>query len=294
MRLLPKAVMAIFAVILGAAGVLGAAPADAPTPALSQEQIKDLIRRTAENDIQNDKKLRDYTYVERQETRKLNGKGEVKSSETETSDVMEIYGEPVQKLVAKNDKPLSDKDARKEDEKIQKIIDKRKNESDSDREKRLKKEEKDHEDEREFVREIADAYNFTYVGMEKLDGRDNYVITGEPKPGYKPQHRDANILTKTRFRAWIDKDDVQMKKVDVEFTDTFTWGLFIARLHKGSRAVIENTRVNDEVWLQQHVAVKLDARVALLKDFAMEVDVSDRDYKKFRTETKIVPVADNK
>jgi hypothetical protein len=85
-----------------------------------------------------------------------------------------------------------------------------------------------------------------------------------------------------------------MKKVDVEFTDTFTWGLFIARLHKGSRAVIENTRVNDEVWLQQHVAVKLDARVALLKDFAMEVDVSDRDYKKFRTETKIVPVADNK
>ena len=31
-------------------------------------------------------------------------------------------------------------------------------------------------------------------------------------------------------------------------------------------------------------------RVALLKDFDIEVDVSDRDYKKFRTETKIVPI----
>lgn len=50
--------------------------------------------------------------------------------------------------------------------------------------------------------------------------------------------------------------------------------------------------MNNEVWLQQHVAVKVDARLALLKDFNIEVDVSDRDYKKFRTDTKIVPIAD--
>ena len=270
-----------------------AAPGDATAPTtLSQDQIRDLIRRSADNDIQNDKKQRDYTYVERQETRKLNGKGEVKSTETETYDVMEIYDEQVQKLVAKNDKPLSDKDARKEDEKIQKIIDKRKNESDSDRQKRLKKEEKEREDDREFVREVADAYIFKFVGMEKLNGRDNYVVDGDPKPGYKPVHKDASILTKTRFRVWIDKDDEQMKKLDVQIIDTFSWGLFIARIHKGSRVIVENTRVNDEVWLQQHVGLKLDARVALLKDFGMEMDVTDRDYKKFRTDTKIVPVAD--
>lgn len=270
-----------------------AAPGDAATPTtLSQDQIRDLIRRSADNDIQNDKKQRDYTYVERQETRKLNGKGEVKATETETYDVMEIYDEQVQKLVAKNDKPLSDKDARKEDEKIQKIIDKRKNESDSDREKRLKKEEKEREEGREFVREVSDAYIFKFVGMEKLNGRDNYVIDADPKPGYKPVHKDAGILTKTRFRVWIDKDDVQMKKLDVQIIDTFSWGLFIARIHKGSRVIVENTRVNDEVWLQQHIGLKLDARVALLKDLGMELDVTDRDYKKFRTDTKIVPVAD--
>ena len=147
-----------------------AAPGDATAPTtLSQDQIRDLIRRTADNDIQNDKKQRDYTYVERQEMRKLNGKGQVKSTEIETSDVINIYGEQVQKLVAKNDKPLSDKDARKEDEKIQKLIDKRKNESDSDRKKRLAKEEKDREDERQFVREVADAYNFKFVGIETVE-----------------------------------------------------------------------------------------------------------------------------
>src|SRR5580704_5675637 len=115
-----QGVVVIFLVgIFATTGNSFAAPGDtSAAAALSQDQIRDLIRRTADNDIQNDKKQRDYTYVERQETRKLNGKGEVKSTETETYDVMEIYDEQVQKLVAKNDKPLSDKDARKEDEKI--------------------------------------------------------------------------------------------------------------------------------------------------------------------------------
>ena len=263
----------------------------ATTPTtLSQDQIRELIRQCAEKDLENDKKLRDYTYVERQEMHHLNGKGEVKSTETETSEVMEIYGEPVQKLVAKNDKPLSPKDAQKEDEKIQKIIDKRKNESESDRRKRLEREEKDREEERQFVREVADAYNFKFIGIETLNGRDNYVIDGDPKPGYQPVRKEAKILPKMRFRVWIDRADSQVAKLDVECIDTISFGLFLARLHKGSRVILENTRVNDEVWLQQHVAVKADARIALLKDFNVDVDVTDRDYKKFRTDTKIVPV----
>ncbi len=51
-----------------------------------------------------------------------------------------------------------------------------------------------------------------------------------------------------------------MKKLDVQFIDTVSFGLFLARLHKSSRYV-ENTRVNDEVWLQQRVVVKVDARL---------------------------------
>jgi hypothetical protein len=273
-----------------------AKPAESSSPAtpttLSQQQIRDLIRLSADKDLENDKKLRDYTYVERQEERRLDGKGQVKSTETKTYDVMEIYGEQVQKQIAKDDKPLSAKDAQKEDEKIQKLIDKRDSESESGRKKRLEKEEKEREDERQFVREVADAYNFKFVGIQKLEGRDNYVIDGDPKPGYQPVRKEAKILPKTRFRVWIDKDDSQMKKLDVQFIDTVSFGLFLARLHKGSRVVIEQTRVNDEVWLQQHIAVKVDARIALLKDFNVDVDVTDHDYKKFRTDTKIVPMGE--
>jgi hypothetical protein len=267
-------------------------PAAIPTPSLSEDRIRELIRQTAEKDMENDKRQRDYTYIQREEEHKLDGKGQVKSTETKTSEILELYGEQEERLIAKDDKPLSEKDAKKEEEKLQKLIDKRKNESEEDRRKREAKEEKGREESRQFVREVADAYNFRLAGIESLAGRDTYVIDGEPKPGYQAHLKEAKILPKFRFRAWIDKDESQWKKLDIQCIDTVSFGLFLARIHKGSRIVIEQTRINDEVWLPQHINVKVDARLALLKDFNLEDDITYRDYKKFRTDTKIVPIGE--
>jgi len=156
----------------------------------------------------------------------------------------------------------------------------------------LQKQEKEREDERQFVREVADAYNFHFVGLDSIEGRENYVIDADPKPGYEPHLKDAKILPKFRFRAWIDKDEIQWKKLEVQCIDTVSFGLFLFRMHKGSHAVIEQTRVNGEVWLPQHLAVSADVRVALLKNFDVALDVTDRDYKKFRSDTKIVPLGE--
>ena len=69
-------------------------------------------------------------------------------------------------------------------------------------------------------------------------------------------------------------------------------GLFLARVHKGSRIVIEQTRVNDEVWLPRHMEVKVDVRLALVKNFNIAQDVTYRDYKKFRSDTRLVPLGE--
>lgn len=259
---------------------------------LSQEQMQQLFRVVADKDVENDKRLRDYTYIERDEEHKLNGQGEVKRTEVKTYEVMELYGEQVQRLIEKGDQPLDAKDTAKEEEKIQKVLDKRKNESEENRRKREQKEEKEREQDRQFVREVADAYNFHLAASESLGGRDAWVIDAEPRPGYEPHIKDAKFLPKFRFRAWIDKSDAQWAKLDIECIDTVSVGLFLARIHRGSRIAIEQTRINDEVWLPQHVAVKVDARLALLKEYNVEVEQTFRDYKKFRATTKILAVED--
>src|SRR5947209_12610589 len=107
---------------------------------LSQEQMRQLFRVVADKDIENEKRQRDYTYIDREVQRNLNGKGQTKSTEVKTYETLEIYGAPVQRLIEKDDKPLNAKDAAKEEQKIQKAIDKRKNESEEDRKKREEKE----------------------------------------------------------------------------------------------------------------------------------------------------------
>jgi len=258
--------------------------------AVPPEQIRELLRRAEEKDIENDKQQRDYTYVERQEAHKLDGHGAVKKIESRTSEVLEIYGEPVTRLTAKDDKPLPANEAKKEDEKIQKIIDKRKNESEADRRKRVEREEKSREEDRKFVLEIADAFNFRLVGSEVLDGRDAWVLEGEPRPGYEPKRRDARILNKFKGRIWIDKAEAQWVKLDITAIDTISVGFVLARIHKGTRVLIELTRVNDEVWLPKLVQLHFDARVALFKSYDEDVEQTYRDYKKFRTDTRITVV----
>ena len=267
-----------------------AKPESPDARSLTSEQIRELIRQVADKDLENDKKQRDYTFTMRREEHKLDGKSRVKSTESKTSEIMQLYGEQVARLIAKNDQPLSPNEAAREEQKIQKLMDKRKNESETDREKRHKKEEKEREDGRRFVREVADAYNFRLTGVETPEGRPTYVIDAEPRPGYQPHLKEANILPKFRFRAWIDRSESQWRKVEVECIDTVSIGLFLLRLHKGSRAVVEQTRVNDEVWLPKHVSVKADARLALLKGLNIDEDVIFRDYRKSRSDARIVSV----
>jgi len=259
---------------------------------LSEAQIRDLIRNSADKDVENTKRERDYTYIRRDEERKLDNNGKVKSTESKTYEIMVLAGEHAEKLIAKDDKPLPEKEAKNEDEKIQKLIAKGEKESESDRKKRLAKADKETEEGRQFVREVADAYEFRTRGVEDINGRPAYIIDADPLPGYKPRLKDAKILPKVRMRLWIDKEEQQWVKIDIECIDTFSIGLFLARINKGSTIHVEQTRVNDEVWLPKHLNLKVDARIALLKNFDAEYDVTFRDYQKFRTDAVIRPLGE--
>ena len=260
--------------------------------ALSQEQMRALTRVVAENYRANYKQQRDYTYIEREVQKKLDGKGQVKSTEVRTYEVMVIYGEQFERLIEKDDKPLSEKDAAKEEERIQREVEKRKNESEEERAKRQAEEEKQRDKNREFVSDVAEAYNFRLVGSEGLNGRGAWVIAAEPRAGFEPQGKTARFLSKFHGRMWIDKSDMQLVKLDVEATDTVSMGWVLARVHKGTRLVYEQIRVNDEVWLPGHLNFKLDARIALFKGYNEEAERTYRDYRKFRTGARVVGVGE--
>ena len=108
-----RRIIGIFFSLLLVIDVARAQSEPAASPSLTEDQIRSLIREAAEHDLENEKRQRDYTYIEREEQHKLNSKGETKSVESKTHEIMVFYEEPVERLIAKDDKPLSPKDAAK-------------------------------------------------------------------------------------------------------------------------------------------------------------------------------------
>jgi hypothetical protein len=257
--------------------------------AQEQPDVMSLIRKAVENDNANDKKAREYMFIERAETKKKDGSGF--KTEIQTREVFYLYGDEVKRLIAKDDKPLPEKDARKEEERIAKLVEKKKNLSESDRRKHEEKAQKDREEERKFLDEVAQAYDFKLQGLESVGGREAWAIGGEPRRDFHPKSKEAKILPKIRFKAWIDKDDTEWVKVEAEVIDNITFGVFLAKLDKGAHFTLEQARVNDELWLPQHVNIVADARL-LFKHFDITSDITYRDYRKFRGEAKITGVVD--
>jgi hypothetical protein len=261
-----------------------------PNPPSPQLPAKEIVRRAMEHDISNWQRETDYTFIQRIEERELNSDGGVKSNKSQTEEIIFLYGQPYSHLIKRDDKPLSDSEARKVEKKLNDTMDRRSHEAPADREKRLADFQKHHQEEHDFLREVPDAYDFRLVGEEDLSGRAAYVIAGEPRQDFRPNMNAARVLPKLRPKLWIDKDGYQWLKMQAEVIDTITWGGFLLRLHSGSHIELEQTLVNNEVWLPLHAHISFDARVALLKSIRMEIDATFGDYKKFRTDSKVISV----
>lgn len=252
----------------------------------------EIVRRSVEQDRLNFRRANDYSYVQHAEQRELDEQGRVRKVESRTFDVIVIDGEPYQELIARNGKPLGEAEARKEQEKLDRELARRRNEDPARRSRRLSEEEKRRMEGREFAREIPEAFRFRLAGEDRLEGRPVWIIDAEPKPGYRGKAKRADLLSKFRGRLWIDQQDYQWVRVEAETIAPVRFGWVLARLDPGAKMVFEQRRVHDEVWLPSRAHIQLSARLALVRKLRGEVEVLWRDYRKFRTDSRITDVSE--
>ena len=248
----------------------------------------EIVRRATELDRRNTEISRNYTFLQRQEERDLESNGKLKKTESETFDVTLLEGSPYRRLVARNDQPLSPKDQRKEEEKLQKSIEDRRRETPEQRERRVADWDHKRQKQREPLKELPEAFNFKLAGEEALNGGVAYVIEGTPKPGYRPKSASTAFFPKVKLRFWIAKEDYQWVRVDLESLDTISFGGFLIRLAKGSHLSIENARINNEVWLPKRAEIHGSVRLALVKVMRGEIIFTFSDYKKFQAESHVI------
>lgn len=258
---------------------------------------KEILRHALRANARDRELERSYTYAERRESRTLDSTGAVKHRESTTWDVIPLLDDShFHRLVQRDDKPLSDKEEKKQqaarqkrEAERQKVDAQRASETPEQLAKRLDTKERARQREQREIDDVVDGLDLRLDGEERIDGVPVWVIEAAPHPGYQFQSNDiARFLGKMKGRVWIAKNGYQPVKFDAETTGAISFGVVLARLNKGMRVHMEFTFVNGEVWLPKRLTFSASARIALFKGLRVEGQSDYSDYKKFSVESHIV------
>lgn len=114
-----------------------------------------------------------------------------------------------------------------------------------------------------------------------------------PRKDFRTTSNNDFVKYAKKFKghAWVDEADGQVARIRLEAIEPLTlgWGL-IGRVHRGSVAMFERRKVNDEVWLPWRARLDVTGRAALFRRFAIETETVWWDYKKFSVETAVTDV----
>jgi hypothetical protein len=272
MEFLPKSRVVVLFVLLAASSALLAqngAPQTFPTDKSVLDARQIVIRSIAATE-RSWQARGHYIYMERDEDRRLNSLGQVESQNVDVARMTLVNGARFEQLVEHNGQLPSAKDQRKSEDDLEKLN----HESPAERIARIAKDQEN----RSFLEEMLQAFDFRLVGEESVDGRPAYVLLATPHPGYHAKGKYGKMLSKVEGKLWVDKEDFGWIKVDGQVTQSFSMGLFVARVQRGSHILLQQICMGDAVWVPARLEIRASARIFFLKSLEMDKILTYSDY----------------
>jgi hypothetical protein len=212
-----------------------------------------------------------YTFIERDQDRRLDALGQVKSENVDVTRMILVNGIRFEQLMEHNGQlPTAE-----EQKKSVKDLEKLKHETPAEQAARVLKTEEN----RSFLRDLLAAFDFHLLGEEIVAGRPAYILQATPHPGYHARGKYAKLLSRVEGKLWVDKQDFGWVKVDGEVTQSFSIGLLVARVQRGSHIVMDQTCVGDAVWVPKRLEMRASATILFLKSLDVERILTYSDYR---------------
>ena len=212
-----------------------------------------------------------YTFMERDEDRRLDALGQVKSENVDVTRMILVNGIRFEQLIEHNGQLPSAEEQKKNDKDLEKL----KHETPEEQAARLRKDQEN----RSFLRDLLEAFDFHLIGEEIVGGRPAYVFQATPHPGYRAHGKYGKLFSKVEGKLWVDKQDLGWVKVDGEVTQSFSIGLLVARVQRGSHIIMEQTCVGDAVWVPKRLQMRASARIFFVKSLDLERILTYSDYR---------------
>jgi len=269
---------ALAALAFLAAALAGAVDEEPARPLPDTASFIEEVRQNLRSDRQ---LLEQYTFTEKRIEQRLDGKGAVKKTKTETYEVYPSLepGKMYRRLVSRDGVALSEKELaeqdRRQDERVAKA------------ERRRAEDDKDRREEERVVSELPQIYDVELVGRETMDDRPVILVRFAPHPGYKALTDGGKLLQKVAGRAWIDEEDRQLVRVEANLLDSLGVGpAGVVRLQKGATSYFHRRKINGEIWLPSDARFSGAAKVLLFFGGGIDASFQYGDYKKFSVSTE--------
>jgi hypothetical protein len=239
---------------------------------MGASNVQEIVQRSVQNTNADWTAAPEYAFTERDVITK-HGK-----QTTKTYQETMIEGSPYNKLIAINDEPLPVGQADEEAAKLRRETDRRRKETASESKKRLTKYQAERRQDHALMSEMMKAFDFTLRGQETVNGRRCFVLAATPRASYQPKNRDTKVLKGMRGEMWVDVEQYQWVKVHAEVFQPVAIGLFVAHVQPGTEFTLEQTPIQNNIWLPSHFSTRVKATVLLFSTASAD----DETYTNYR------------
>jgi hypothetical protein len=260
-----------------ALGLSMSAPALPAGHDVAAPSVAEIIHRSIAANTADWKSQPEYGYREFDQKSKITSSGAVQPQQSRTYEVLMLEGSPYSRLVAIDNEPLTAAQAAEEKAKLEREMLRRQHESDGDRRARIAKYQNNRAEEHMLMQQMTEAFNFTLVGEETLEGGECYVLDASPKPDYNPPVQRAKVLTGMRGRLWIDKSGYHWVRVKAEVISPVEFGLCLAQVKPGTKFELDQAAVGG-VWLPKSFTESVSASVLGLYGYRNREEEHYSDY----------------
>ena len=131
------------------------------------------------------------------------------------------------------------------------------------------------------------ACEFVSPRREMLSGRETIVFDFRPRPGFKPKNSEESLIAKLIGVVWIDPVDKQVIRLEARLAEGFKiGGGLLVTLRPGAAVVIEQTRMEQGVWLPRFAQLNLSLKVLLFGGGDYNKTIEWSEYRHFAGDVK--------
>lgn len=230
-----------------------------------RENADQLVRKIVANELKthsSDQQLWRFHQVQRHD------------GDTEEFEYVETPQGDLHRLVARNGKPLTAEETRKEDARIEELV-----RNPRMFQRHMKSSREDEEEERHLVEMLPNAFEYQYLS------RENQLIklSFKPRPSFRPEHREGVVFHDMEGTIWIDPAEQRIAGLEGRLMNEVKFGGgFLGHLAKGGTFAVHLRDVGNGHWELTGLEVNMNGRMLLLKTINVRHDEQNSDFRPVR------------